>query len=78
MNAVIFLCPISGFNQQLAEDINVNRLVRFPLGIHHILSEMFVAVRLDRPVGEGLQEQAARQCHLYPPPQQSRSSAREA
>ena len=30
MNAVIFLCPISGFNQQLAEDINVNRLVRSP------------------------------------------------
>jgi hypothetical protein len=30
VNVIIFLAPMSGFNQVLAEDENINRLVRYP------------------------------------------------
>ena len=41
MNVIIFLAPMSGFNQVLAEDESVNRLVRYPefldAGLYHLI-----------------------------------------
>lgn len=42
MDAIIFLAPISGFDQVLAEDKTVNRLVSYPI----ILTVAYVFISL--------------------------------
>lgn len=46
VNAVIFLCPMSGFDQQLAEDNKANRLVS-PLVYSHQLAQNLTSFQQD-------------------------------
>jgi hypothetical protein len=63
VDAIIFLAPISGFDQVLVEDNKINRLVRLhSLSILYELSLLVVTGRLHRSLEGCLFKQAAGEC----------------
>ena len=76
--AIIFLAPISAFDQVLTEDRSVNRLVRVPLPSYHASFDHHSAGRQCPSVEGGLLEQVACQSRPSAVPQQVRYSGTEA
>ena len=62
--AIIFLAPISAFDQVLTEDRSVNRLVRVPLPSYNASFDHHSAGRQCPSVERGLLEQVACQSRL--------------